>query len=379
MENKFAILIVDDDAGLTSNLQDILQAEGYSTAVANDGQTALALHDKSVFDLVLVDIRLPDMSGMELTKKLIELSPGITFIIITGYASMDTAIEAAGQRDIAGYVTKPLAMDSLLYLIRQVTERKLAEMELAEYREHLERLVEQRTAELSHANIELTTVNKELESFNYSVSHDLRAPLRSMDGFSQVLLEGYSDRLDEQGKDYLQRVRSATQRMGILIDDLLSLSRMTGSEMKHELVDLSSLVQSIIAELQKSQPKRQVEFITAPGMTANGDTRLLRLLVENLLDNAWKFTGKHPTARIEFGTTQVGGEQAFFIKDDGAGFDMTYADKLFGVFQRLHAADEFPGTGVGLATVQRIAHRHSGRVWAEGKVEEGATFYFMLG
>ncbi len=232
--------------------------------------------------------------------------------------------------------------------------------------------------QIEQTNIELTAVNKEMESFSYSVSHDLRAPLRSMDGFSLVLLEDYSDKLDEQGKDYLQRVRSATQRMGMLIDDMLSLSRVTRSEMKRELVDLSSLVQSIAAELQKSQSTCQVEFIIAPGLTANGDARLLRILLENLLGNAWKFTGTHPKARIEFGTTQVDGEQVFFIRDDGVGFDMKYADKLFGVFQRLHGASEFPGTGVGLATVQRIVHRHGGRVWAEGEVEKGATFYFTL-
>ena len=188
----------------------------------------------------------------------------------------------------------------------------------------------------------------------------------------------HSSKLDEQGKDYVQRVRSATQRMGMLIDDLLSLSRVTRSEMKDELVDLSGLAQSIAEELQETQPGRRVEFIIAPGVTANGDVHLLRILLENLLGNAWKFTGKHPKARIEFGTTRVGGEQAFFVRDDGVGFDMTYADRLFGVFQRLHTADEFSGTGVGLATVQRIAHRHGGRVWAEGEVEKGATSYFTL-
>jgi len=232
--------------------------------------------------------------------------------------------------------------------------------------------------EILKANAELAVINKELEAFGYSVSHDLRTPLRSMDGFSQVLLESYSDKLDEQGKDYLRRVRSATQRMGILIDDLLSLSRVTRSEMKDELVDLSGLAQSIAAELQESQPERQVDFVIAPGLTTNGDTRLLRLLAENLLGNAWKFTGQHPKARVEFGVTQIDGKETFFVRDDGAGFDMTYANKLFGVFQRLHSQEEFPGTGVGLATVQRIAHRHGGRVWAEGKVEKGATFYFML-
>jgi len=199
-----------------------------------------------------------------------------------------------------------------------------------------------------------------------------------MAGFSYVLLKNYSDRLDEQGKDYLQRVRSATQRTGMLIDDMLSRSRVTRNELRRKTVDLSAIAQSIAEELQETQPERQVEFIVTPEVTANGDARLLRILLENLLGNAWKFTGKHPKARIEFGTTQVGGEQAFFIRDDGVGFDMTYVDRLFGVFQRLHTADEFSGTGVGLAIVQRIAHRHGGRVWGEGEVGKGAAFYFTL-
>lgn len=232
--------------------------------------------------------------------------------------------------------------------------------------------------ELAQANAELTAVNKELEAFSYSVSHDLRAPLRSIDGFSQALLEDYPDRLDEKGKGYLQRVRSAAQRLGVLIDDLLNLSRVTRSEMKRETVDLSVLAQSIADELQETQPERQVDFVIAPGVTASGDSQLVRLLMENLLGNAWKFTGHHPQARIGFGATQSDGKEVFFIRDDGVGFDMTYVDKLFGVFQRLHTVDEFSGTGVGLATVQRIAHRHGGQVWAEGKVEEGATFYFTL-
>ncbi|MFC1907704.1 ATP-binding protein, partial [Chloroflexota bacterium] len=243
--------------------------------------------------------------------------------------------------------------------------------QLQKHREHLEELVEERTSEL-------TAVNKELEAFAYSVSHDLRAPLRSIDGFSQALMEDYPDKLDEQGRGYLQRVRSATQRMGVLIDDLLSLSRVTRSEIRRETVDLSNLAQSIAKELQETQPERQVDFVIEPGLTTSGDSQLLHQLMENLLGNAWKFTGQHPKARMEFGVTQVNGKETFFIRDDGAGFDMAYADKLFGVFQRLHKQEEFPGTGVGLATVQRITHRHGGQVWAEGKVDEGATFYFTL-
>jgi light-regulated signal transduction histidine kinase (bacteriophytochrome) len=262
-------------------------------------------------------------------------------------------------------------IESLVLMLGEVAESKKTEEELREYREHLEELVEERT-------MELTAVNKELEAFAYSVSHDLRSPLRSIDGFSQALLEDYPDKLDEQGKGYLQRVRSATQRMGILIDDLLSLSRVTRSEMRRDIVDLSALAQSIAEELQETQPERQVDFVIAPGLTTSGDSQLLHQLMENLLGNAWKFTGQHPKARIEFGVTQVNGKDTFLIRDDGVGFDMTYAEKLFGVFQRLHSQEEFSGTGVGLATVQRIAHRHGGQVWAEGKMEEGATFYFTL-
>ncbi len=241
-------------------------------------------------------------------------------------------------------------------------------------------ITERRKAEeqLKQRTLELEAANKELEAFTYSVSHDLRAPLRSIDGFSQALLEDYLDKLDEPGKDYLQRVRSAAQRMGVLIDDLLSLSRVTRSDMRSEAVDLSALAQSIAEELRETQPERRVTFIIAPGLTASGDVRLLRVLMENLLSNAWKFTGHHPQARIEFGVTQVSGKETFFVRDDGAGFDMTYVDNLFGVFQRLHSQDEFPGTGIGLATVQRIIHRHGGQVWAKGAVEEGATLYFTL-
>ena len=245
-------------------------------------------------------------------------------------------------------------------LNREVAERKRAEEETLK------------------ANTELAAVNKELEAFAYSVSHDLRAPLRSIDGFSQALMEDYPDRLDENGKDYLQRVRSATQRMGVLIDDLLSLSRVTRSEMRHETVNLSALAQSIAEELRKTQPERQVTFVVAPGLTTCGDTHLLRLLMENLLSNAWKFTGNRLKARIEFGVTQSDGKEVFFVRDDGAGFESLYTDKLFNAFQRLHSSKEFEGTGIGLATVKRIINRHGGKVWAEGAVEKGATFYFTL-
>jgi PAS domain S-box-containing protein len=241
-----------------------------------------------------------------------------------------------------------------------------------------EEKLKQALVNLEHANNQLAATNKELETFSYSVSHDLRSPLRTIDGFSQALLEDYLDKLDEQGQDYLSRLRAASQKMGELIDGLLKLSRLTRSDMHKEKVDLSALAEEITTRLQETQPERQAEFIISRGLTASGDRQLLRALLENLLGNAWKFTGKRPQARIEFGATHNGDKKVYFVRDNGAGFDMTYADKLFGAFQRLHETTEFPGTGIGLATVQRIINRHGGSVWAEGAVGKGATFYFTL-
>jgi len=256
---------------------------------------------------------------------------------------------------------------AVLGVARDITERKRAEEALTKKKEELEQKTNQ-----------LQAVNKELEAFTYSVSHDLRAPLRSIDGFSQVLLEDYIDRLDDEGKSYLMRVRSASQRMAELIDDLLNLSRVTRGEMRYETVDLSALAQTVSMDIQQSQPERDVEFTIAPGLVTKGDAHLLRVVLENLLGNAWKFTNKRERARIEFGYAKTDGQPAYFVRDNGVGFDMAYADRLFGAFQRLHSQKEFEGTGIGLATVQRIIHRHGGSTWAEGAVEQGATFYFTL-
>jgi light-regulated signal transduction histidine kinase (bacteriophytochrome) len=251
--------------------------------------------------------------------------------------------------------------------IRDITQRKKAEEAL-----ELQRI------ELARSNVEMTAANKELEAFSYSVSHDLRAPLRSIDGFSLALLEDYSEKLDDEGKKHLQRVRAATQRMGDLIDDMLNLSRVTRASMRLENVNVSGLAGEVTEELKKTQPERRVEFRIEKGLEAKADSHLLRIVLENLLDNAWKFTSKRTEARIEFGKTSNHGTPAFFVRDDGAGFDPACADRLFGAFQRLHATSEFPGTGVGLATVQRIVHRHGGRIWAESSVGHGATFFFTL-
>jgi signal transduction histidine kinase len=226
---------------------------------------------------------------------------------------------------------------------------------------------------------DLEAANKELEAFSYSVSHDLRAPLRAIDGFSQALLEDYTESLDREGKDYLQRLRAASQRMALLIDDLLNLSRVSRRQMSLETVDLSKLAQGILADFRQLEPDREVELRIATGVTTRADRRLMQIALQNLLQNAWKFTAKRERAKIEFGIAQHNGRSAYFVRDNGAGFDMAYADKLFGAFQRLHGAHEFPGTGIGLATVQRIVHRHGGKIWADGTLDGGASFYFTLG
>lgn len=220
--------------------------------------------------------------------------------------------------------------------------------------------------------------NAELESFSYSVAHDLRAPLRAIDGFSLALLDGYSDRLDERGRDYLRRVRSGSQRMAQQISELLQLSRVTRGELRREGVDLSALAREISARLRSTAPAREVEFVVAPRLLTIGDPGLLRAALENLLGNAWKYTERHPRARIEFGSRRDGHRRVFFVRDDGAGFEMDHAGKLFKPFSRLHSPGQFEGTGIGLAIVQRIVERHGGRIWAEAAVERGAAFFFTL-
>ena len=270
-----------------------------------------------------------------------------------------------GTRFWANVVVTPLTDDTgrlrgFVKITRDITERKRA------------------AEEILRRSMELETANKELETFSYSVSHDLRAPLRGIEGFSQALQEDYEQQLDNTARDYLRRICAATHRMGELIDDLLNLARVTRAEIHRESIDLSRLANDVAQEIRSSEPQRMVALKIAEGLQADGDTRLVRVALQNLIGNAWKFTSKCERAEIEFGEKTANGDRAYFVRDNGAGFDPSYSSRLFGAFQRLHAATEFPGTGIGLATVQRIVHRHGGAVWAEGFVNRGATIYFTL-
>jgi PAS domain S-box-containing protein len=268
---------------------------------------------------------------------------------------IDVSVTLSAIRDSAGNVV------AASKVARDISGRKQAERAMERAKEAAE------------------TANRELEAFSYSVAHDLRAPLRGIDGFSQALFEDYGDVLDATGKGYIARVRQSALHMAELIDDLLTLARVTQGEVKHDRVDLSAIARTAGARVMDAHPGRSVELVVADGISAEGDARLLAIVFDNLLGNAWKFTGKRASARIEFGCAQQQGPPTYFVRDNGAGFDMAYSKKLFGVFQRLHGSGEFEGTGIGLATVERIIRRHGGRVWAQGEVDRGATFFFTLG
>ena len=383
-DDRVNILLVDDQPANLVALEAMLQGLGQNLIRAESGREALKWLLTHEFAVILLDVKMPDMDGFE-TAALIRQRDKSRHTPILFLTAADNSQNHA----VRGY-----AVGAVDYLIKPVVPEfvrsKVAVfVELAKKSELLRRQTqllaesEQAALELAETRAELVRdlehKNRELESFSYAVSHDLRAPLRRIDSFSRAILESQSDKLDESGRRYLDRVREASQQMSQLIDDVLYLSRVTRADLREQDVDLSSLAQLILTRLQESEPARKVEVKIRPGVVVTGDGQLLRIALENLCENAWKFTSKQAESRIEFGVTQASGEPTYFVRDNGAGFNMTYVDRLFGPFQRLHAHGDFPGSGIGLATVQRIIHRHGGRVWAEGLVGQGATFQFTLG
>lgn len=391
------ILLVDDSPENLLSAGAVLESLGQDVIKAESGRQALRYLLDQDFAVILLDVMMPEMDGFE-TAALIrqrERSRLTPIIFLTALGRSDEHMRRGYDLGAVDYITKPFVPEILRSKVSVFVELHRKSVLL----EQQSALLERRNWELQHAierswkaeeeikalnrHLEkqldvLNEVNRELEAFSYSVSHDLRGPLSRIAGFSKALLEFHAEQLTDEGRLYLKRIDHSADRMCNLVEELLNFSRLTRVEMKEQEVDLSEMVAALAADLSSREPLRVVDFEIAPGVGAWGDPTLLRAAMENLLENAWKFTRKHATARIAFGRTETEGGAIYFLRDDGAGFDMRDAVRLFSPFQRLHKESEFEGTGIGLATVERIIRRHGGRIWAEGELERGATFYFTL-
>jgi two-component system NtrC family sensor kinase len=382
------ILAVDDSPTYLQALGDALRDDGYEVILARSGEEALELLAVESVDCILLDLLMPGLSGHDTCLR-IKAAPGIRnvpLIILTALEDREAMIDglSVGADD---YISKSGDFQILKARMRAQIRRRQFEDEIRNAREEL--LTKELQMAEAHAARdlaetrarlcdELESRNQELEAFSYSVSHDLRAPLRAIDGFSQALLEEHSHALDETGKHYLRRVRASAERMEELIDGLLELSRVGRADLRRERFDLSALAERVLAELGSRDPGRHVETNIQQGLLVDADSQLVRIALDNLLGNAWKFTAKAAHAKILLGAEEQNGNLVYFVRDNGAGFNMMFVAKLFSPFQRLHTVADFPGTGIGLATVRRIVDRHGGRVWAEGVVGEGATLYFTV-
>jgi two-component system sensor histidine kinase/response regulator len=362
--------IVDDDPGIRSTVVEILTLSGIAAEAFDSGAAVLANHGTDRPDVVIVDQKLPDTTGIALSISLKFEDPDLAVILITGYASADDAIAAVGLVD--DYLTKPVKPDEL---VRSVN----AGLEHTRLRRENRRLVT-RLHEMN-ASLEETVAERTsaLEMFTYAAAHDLRAPLRAMDGYSEALIEECWNVLGEDGRSYAERIQAASSQMAELIDALLDLSHISRAEMNLQTIDLGAEANHIAEELRRSGPDRGVRFVIQQPVWALADPTLMTTVLQNLLDNAWKYSSRRDDALIEFATMPVGDSPVcYYVRDNGAGFDSAFVDKLFAPFQRLHTPSEFPGTGIGLASLRQIVERHGGQVWAEGAVGEGATFYFTL-
>ncbi len=360
------LLVVDDETSLVSALLATLRESGYTAVGVTNPTDALRLLRAERFDVLISDLHLPDMDGIELLRAALQIDPSLIVIMMTGHGTIDTAVEAmkAGAMD---YIQKPFKLKAILALLA----RALAQRNLRLENEALQRRLVARTNELEAANADL-------EAFSYSVSHDLRAPLRSIQGFTELLLEESANGSRENADDYGRRINKGVRRLETIIEDLLRLAKASRAEINRMPVELGGVARDVFAKLQTQAPDRVVELVVGPDLTTVGDAGLLRLALENLLGNAWKYSSRREAARLEIGATGSGAEKVFFVRDNGVGFDMAEAKHLFVPFRRLGSAIGFEGTGIGLATVQRIVRRHGGRIWADSRVGEGSTFSFVL-
>ncbi len=382
------ILAVDDSGTFLHLLAEALSGEGYDVILAHSGEEALEMLAVQRVDCILLDLLMPGIGGQETCRR-IKDAPGlrdIPLIMLTAMEDREAMIEGLGA-GADDYISKSSDLEVLRARVRAQLRRRQFEEENRQIRNQLLR-AEVEASEASSARElaetrarlvdELQQKNRELESFSYTVSHDLRAPLRTIEGFTTALAEDYAELFDDRARGYMQRVQSASRRMAELIDDLLKLSRLGRAAIYCETIDLSAMVQHIADNLMKASPHPGASVIVQPGVTAFADPRMMRVLLENLLGNAWKFTARRPDAVIGFGALEEQRERVYFVADNGAGFDMAYSDKLFAPFQRLHSDADYPGTGIGLATVQRIVERHGGRIWADGEPGRGARFHWTL-
>lgn len=367
------LLIVDDEAAQVTALCRTLQMEGYSATGFVSASKALAALRDGAFDIVLTDLMMPEMDGISLLHAARELDADLVGIVMTGHGTIDTAVEAmkSGALD---YILKPFNLSAIL----SVLSRALAIGRLRRENAALTQRVAQHTADLEAANRELLAANKELEAFAYSVSHDLRAPLRAINSFSQQLIDKFDGETPRDARNLLNRISAKTRDMAQLIEDLLRFSRLSRQPLVRQSVDVTSLVREVLGELRAEEPDRDVAIVVHDLPNAVADPSLLKQVLVNLEANALKFTRHCARPVIEIDGWRDQDECLYCVRDNGAGFDMRYSDKLFGMFQRLHGTDEFEGTGIGLSIAQRVIERHGGRIWADAEIGKGATFTFTL-